>query len=85
MEKLKKPIIDIRPSQDKFIYRNSYYPIYFYKPTESELRHFHFQFPKLIRKFYKHIRDNPDFIDDHTSIIGCGLTIGELSLLIHKI
>ncbi len=69
-----------RPSEEKFIYRNSNYPIYFYKPTEAALRHFHLQLPRLVRCYYKQIRENKPI--NHNSIIGCGITVGELAMLL---
>ncbi len=71
-----------RPSKQKFVYRNEHYPIYFMKPTNATLRHFHLNLNRLILKFYNRIRKNPDLIENHNCIIGYGLTIGELSLLI---
>lgn len=81
MEKLKEPgIINPRPSQEKFVYRNSHYPIYFYEPNPSELRTFHLGFTKLVRDFYKIMREHETL--NQNAIVGYGITVGELSLLL---
>ncbi len=71
-----------RPSKQKFVYRNEYYPIYFTKPDDATLRHFHRNFNRLVLKFYNRIRKNPTLLENHNCIVGSGITIGELSLLL---
>lgn len=77
----------MRPSKEKFIYCNSKYPLFFTDPTRAELRYFHIYFDRLVTLYHKRILLNHDQnrIENYQCIIGCGLSVGELALLIIRL
>ncbi len=77
--------MDPSPTANKFIYCNSHYPLYFSQPSKADLRHFHFYFKRLVKIYYRRILSGANEPHHHNCIVGCGLTMGELALLILRL